>query len=116
MLVTVGRLVVWRWRLRSTFPIELTGARCLKKDSQPLDLESERERLLGLSAEELQKISSSYKIGEINFLRDQKPVSIRFPSLYSLDKVKSYSLDKVELVQDTLLGIKGQYLVINKVL
>ena len=86
----------------------------LKEDSQPLDLESERERLLGLSAEELQKISSSYKIGEINFLRDQKPVSIRFPSLYSLDKVKSYSLDKVELVQDTLLGIKGQYLVMGQ--
>ena len=39
--------------------------------------------------------------------------SIRFPVLEFPDKVKSHNFDKNPLVEGTLMGIKGQYLIFD---
>jgi hypothetical protein len=43
----------------------------------------------------------------------QDPVNIHYPALAYPDKIVSYNLDKNPLIEDSLMAIKGQYLIFN---
>lgn len=47
-------------------------------------------------------------------LREDEWVEIVYPLMESLDKIKSYNLDKHPEIEDTLIGIKGQYLLFSQ--
>lgn len=47
-------------------------------------------------------------------LTEEEMVEFTYPILEEIDKIKSYSLDKQPLLQDRLIGIKGQYLIFEK--
>ncbi|MBO8172333.1 MAG: DUF2797 domain-containing protein [Bacillaceae bacterium] len=44
-------------------------------------------------------------------LREEEWVEITYPIMESLEKIKSYNLDKQPEIEDRLIGIKGQYLI-----
>jgi hypothetical protein len=46
-------------------------------------------------------------------LEDVEPVEITYPVLEFPEKIKSFNLDKIPEVKGTLLGIKGQYLLLD---
>jgi hypothetical protein len=63
-----------------------------------------RDEMAGLLAPEFkQYINKGTDITEINF-----------PVLQHPEKVKSLKLDKVKVIEDKLVGIKGQYLIFEE--
>lgn len=74
----------------------------LKGIAEPVDLKAERERVLegGIDFSEL-KVS------------DEDAVAIQYPVERFPEKVKSHNFDKTPLVEGTLEGIKGQYLLLD---
>ena len=60
--------------------------------------------------EEISELESG---GNIEFLEDSKVVSINYPVHEYPTKVNSLNFDKHSQIKGTLLGIKGQYLILN---
>lgn len=64
--------------------------------------------LLALRSEVLELVPEVYKPF---ILREEEMVEFTYPQLESIQKIKSYNLDKQPLIEDRLIGIKGQYLI-----
>lgn len=79
--------------------------RMLKEEPEPLDLEAERDRLLARYAAEH---PDSPLPGQPAL--DAEPITLTYPVLEYPDRVRSHDFDKQPVLEDTLLGIKGQYL------
>jgi len=86
----------------------------LKGSAEVRDLELERDKLLVLAAEALSDITAKNNAGDIELLSDAKPVTIDFPVLEYPAKVSSLNFEKIPEIEGVLLGIKGQYLILDK--
>jgi hypothetical protein len=80
----------------------------LKGPPEPVDLCDERDRLVALLRE---RHPPRELPGEP--VADAEPVAIRFPVLEYPAKVVSHDLDRKPLLEGTLLGVKGQYLIFD---
>ncbi|GGB95497.1 hypothetical protein GCM10011352_21990 [Marinobacterium zhoushanense] len=85
----------------------------LKGDVPPVELEAERDRLLTLCAGEIETLKSEYGAEAIRNLSDQQAVRIEYPVLEYPQKIATFNFDKSPDVSGTLLGIKGQYLILD---
>jgi len=85
----------------------------LKGEASPMDLVAERERLLTLAAEPIAKLQARYGLEAIAPAEESKVTHITFPVGAYPDKVTSLNLDKTPLIEGTLRGIKGQYLIFD---
>tara|TARA_B110000305_G_C19365448_1_gene601678 strand:+ start:338 stop:1168 length:831 start_codon:yes stop_codon:yes gene_type:complete len=85
----------------------------LKGDVEEINMEEERDRLLGLCEKELIELEHQYGLHAISILNGVEPVSITFPVEKFPEKITSLNLDKDPLVEGTLMGIKGQYLILD---
>lgn len=90
-----------------------TNWRTMLKGGNPLlDLEAERDRLLTLCADELDELRR--QLGEAAVRRlDADVVRIEYPVLEYPQKISTHNLDKNPEVSGVLLGIKGQYLILD---
>jgi len=85
----------------------------LKGDAEPVDLEVERQRLMAECAAALQQAREQFGLQSITELQAVEETRISYPVLEYPAKVKSFNLDKTPLVEGTLMGIKGQYLMFD---
>ncbi|NND69686.1 MAG: DUF2797 domain-containing protein [Halioglobus sp.] len=85
----------------------------LKGDPEEADLESVRQQLLGDCAPEIQALQADHGLTAIQVLEDEGETRIEYPVLEYPAKVTSFNLDKNPLVEGTLTGIKGQYLIFD---
>ncbi|MCV6589394.1 MAG: DUF2797 domain-containing protein [Marinobacterium sp.] len=85
----------------------------LKGEVSPLDLSGERDRLLQLCAEGLTALEQQYGLQAIQRLTDAQQLEIDYPVEVFPTKVTSFNMDKNPLVEGTLMGIKGQYLMLD---
>ena len=85
----------------------------LKGDVEEINMEEERDRLLGLCEKELIELEHQFGIHAISILNGVEPVSITFPVQQFPEKISSLNLDKDPFVEGTLMGIKGQYLILD---
>ena len=85
----------------------------LKGDGAAVDLGQRQAQLAELCAEGIAQITSTHGIQAVSWLEDQETVSIAYPVLEWPVKVSSHNLDKTPSVEGTLLGIKGQYLMMD---
>ncbi|MFZ5601674.1 MAG: DUF2797 domain-containing protein [Pseudomonadota bacterium] len=85
----------------------------LKNQVTPVDLLAERDRLLQLCALELDVLKDQVGATALTPIADAQVVQIEYPVLQYPVKVSSINLDKTPLLQGTLLGIKGQYLMFD---
>ncbi len=85
----------------------------LKGPSTPADLESERQRLMAVCAAEIAALQQEHGLQALAVLEQQAVVEIDYPVLEYPRKVTSFNFDKNPLVAGTLLGIKGQYLILH---
>lgn len=83
----------------------------LKHDVVDIDLRAERDRLLALSKEPLQKIQQDHP-GQVKYL-DEDVWQFDYPSLQWPTKIKTHNLDKEPIVEGILQAIKGQYLILD---
>jgi hypothetical protein len=84
----------------------------LKSDAEPLDLKMIRDELLDKCSAEIEAIKTEQGESEIKAI-DEPVVDIRYPVTEYPEKVKSLNFDKQPEIEGTLMGIKGQYLILD---
>ena len=87
--------------------------RLLKGPPEPIDLAGRRDELLEICRQELEQVNQQFGESAIERLPDEEVVDIEFPVVTYPTKVKSFNLDKAPEVVGTLMGIKGQYLLLD---
>jgi len=85
----------------------------LKGDAEPMDLEARRRQLMANCAGVLAELTAEQGLQAITELEDAAETRINYPVLQYPTRVKSFNLDKAPLVEGTLVGIKGQYLIFD---
>lgn len=87
--------------------------RMLKAEPEPMDLPARRDALLEELGERLQTMAAEPGLGLPVRIQDAEPVAIRYPVTEYPEKVRALNFDKTPHVAGTLLGIKGQYLILD---
>jgi len=85
----------------------------LKGEAAPLDLPAVRDQLFASFADGIGELQQRFGLQALQLLGDMQPVEITYPVSCYPTKVVSHDLDKTPLVEGTLLGIKGQYLLLD---
>ncbi len=85
----------------------------LKGQVEPLDLAAERDRLFALCADGLQQLREQFGAAAIRALPEYESLAIEYPVIEYPHKVSTFNLDKDPVVSGTLMGIKGQYLILD---
>jgi len=85
----------------------------LKGEIESRDLVAVRDQLLGQCSDEIKALQQRFGLQAIQPLMDGEVVGIDYPVLQYPIKVKSLSFDKTPLIEGTLLGVKGQYLILD---
>jgi len=88
--------------------------RMLKGEPDTIDLPEIRDQLLESLGAELQTLIDTEEQASIEALPSAEVVSINYPVLEYPEKVSSLNLDKTHEIHGQLLGIKGQYLILDK--
>ncbi|QPI65428.1 DUF2797 domain-containing protein [Vreelandella venusta] len=84
----------------------------LKGEVKPLDLCAERDRLFHLLADGLGQLRDMHGEDAIRTL-DETPLNFHYPVATFPTKVTSHNFDKQPLIEGTLQGVKGQYLIFD---
>ena len=84
----------------------------LKSDAEPQDMLSIRDQLLDQCSAEIETIKNEQGETSIKAL-DEAVVEIQFPVSEYPEKVKSLNFDKQAEIEGVLMGIKGQYLILD---
>ncbi|AFT66666.1 MAG: hypothetical protein ACJA2Y_001159 [Cycloclasticus pugetii] len=85
----------------------------LKGQADHKNLYEHRDRLIEAAASELSNIQAANKDGDIELIKDAKQVEINYPVVEYPQKVTSFNFDKTARVEGRLMGIKGQYLILD---
>ena len=83
----------------------------LKGIAKPLDMIGEAESLVNECKAEIKELEESFGSFGISILNGIEPVDIAYPVEKYPEKITSYNFDKDPIIEDKLLGIKGQYLI-----
>lgn len=84
----------------------------LKFDAPAQDLKIIRDELLATCAEDVEQIISEQAAASITVL-DENVVEIKYPIAEYPEKIKSLNFDKQADIEGVLMGIKGQYLILD---
>lgn len=87
--------------------------RMLKGDAEAIELAVRRDELVSACQQEIGQIETEFDKEAVTFLDNEEQVEIRYPVNEYPAKVTSFNLDKTPLVEGTLMGIKGQYLIFD---
>jgi hypothetical protein len=85
----------------------------LKGPGEPVDLAATRDALLDCCSVGLAELEQRFGSDALQVLDAAIPLDIHYPVLEYPVKVASFNLDKNPEVDGTLLGIKGQYLILD---
>lgn len=85
----------------------------LKGNIDPIDLQSERDRLFNETRTEVNQLQQMHGERSIDPLHAELPVTIQYPVQEYPTKVSSLNFDKQPDVKGVLKGIKGQYLILD---
>lgn len=99
--------------LRSQVADKTNWRALLKGDAEPVDLVAVRERLFDSCREGLEVLQQRFGLQAIQPLADAEVLEIDYPVERYPTKIASLDLDKTPVVEGTLQGIKGQYLILD---
>jgi hypothetical protein len=85
----------------------------LKGQVDELDMPAQRDRLLALCADGIAALQDRFGLQAIQPLPAAEAVAIRYPVLQHPAKVVGLDLEKTPQIEGILLGIKGQYLLLD---
>ena len=85
----------------------------LKGVPQSLDMQQESKKLIQSCAEEIKELEARFGFFAISILTGIDTEVIEYPVLQYPQKVSSFNFDKTPLVEGTLMGVKGQYLIFD---
>lgn len=87
--------------------------RMLKGTPEPIDIKQRRDEIVDASKDALKDLTKQFGEEAIEFLTNDELVDIDYPVTEYPEKVRSLNFDKTPLIEGTLLGIKGQYLILD---
>lgn len=87
--------------------------RMLKGDPEPVALQLQAQRLLKECEAEIAEIRQRHGDEAVQILEQSPETRLEFPVQRYLSKISSFNFDKHPVVSGTLLGIKGQYLILD---
>jgi hypothetical protein len=87
--------------------------RMLKGEPEVVDLPERRDALLAECREMLSNLTDEHDREAPEFIAGAEARTFRYPVLEYPERVKSINLDKTPMAEGTLLGIKGQYLILD---
>ncbi|MCH4874871.1 MULTISPECIES: DUF2797 domain-containing protein [Pseudomonas] len=85
----------------------------LKGNAEPVDLAAVRDQLFDSCAEGLNSLQERFGLQAVQPLHSVEPIEICYPVEQYPSKIVSFNLDKDPIVEGTLMGIKGQYLIFD---
>jgi hypothetical protein len=85
----------------------------LKGSIETLDLSAERDRLYETTAQEIASLQERFGLQAIQSATESVPIDINYPVQEYPVKVVSHNLDKTPELSGKLMGIKGQYLILD---
>jgi len=85
----------------------------LKGQIDELDLAAVRHDLMEKCASGLELLVAEHGVQAVQSLDDSESIKIHYPVIEYPTKVVTHNLDKTPEVEGTLLGIKGQYLILD---
>ncbi|MDH5387958.1 MAG: DUF2797 domain-containing protein [Gammaproteobacteria bacterium] len=85
----------------------------LKGNAESMDLAEVRDRIIAESTAAIDELKQQYGDEAIQFLGDAEQIDIHFPIENYPEKIKSFNFDKQSVIEGVLLGIKGQYLILD---
>lgn len=86
----------------------------LKGEAADIDLLSIRDQLYIDYAQGLKEIELEHGPGSITFLPEAEVITLEYPVLEYPTKITSFNFDKTPEIEGKLMGIKGQYLLLDK--
>ena len=87
--------------------------RMLKGEPESVDLAATRDTLLEQCGEALSDVTDEHDSADPEFIADAESLAFHYPVLEYPAKVASINLDKTPEIEGTLMGIKGQYLILD---
>ncbi len=87
--------------------------RMLKGQVEPMSLLTRQAELSEFFAESTAQLSGQLPAGAITAIDNKAMTEILYPVEQYPQKIKSLNLDKQALLEGTLMGIKGQYLILD---
>ena len=99
--------------LRSRVADRTNWRALLKGEAEALDLPAVREAIFEACDAGIQGLQQRFGLQSVQKLEDVEPLEIRYPVEAYPTKVVSLDLDKTPVVEGTLRGIKGQYLILD---
>lgn len=85
----------------------------LRGNPEPVDLAVLRDELVDRCDAEISQLKMEFGEQNMEFLPAEAVVDIRYPVIEYPQKIRSFNLLKQATVEGTLLGIKGQYLILD---
>jgi len=85
----------------------------LKGAPDHIELAEVRDDLAGQCAQTIEELQQRFGEASIQYLNDETQIEIQYPVEQYPDKVKSLNFDKQPKIEGALLGIKGQYLILD---
>ncbi len=85
----------------------------LKGEVEQLDMQAEAAELLNRTVDDIEALSKSLGENQIEPCYENRVYEFNYPVLTYPTKIKSLNFDKQPEVSGTLLGIKGQYLILD---
>ena len=87
--------------------------RMLKGVPEAIDLAHERDRLQETCQQEITDVLSNHGDDAVQALANDQVIDIHYPVTRYPEKVKALNLDKTPEISGNLVGIKGQYLILD---
>ena len=86
----------------------------LKGRSELIDLAMRRDEITEICATEIAALEAEHGDDALEFLPDAQEIIIDFPVEQYPEKIKSLNFDKTPEIEGVLMGIKGQYLILDR--
>lgn len=85
----------------------------LKGEVEPLDLIKQASNLIEVCRSDIEDLQDQFGFHAISVLTGMEEIDINYPVIEYPTKVSSLSFDKNDVIEGMLLGIKGQYLILD---
>ncbi|MFC3853106.1 DUF2797 domain-containing protein [Salinispirillum marinum] len=85
----------------------------LKSTDEDIDLAATRDQLFAECTSELQDLQSQYGLQAVQLIQHADIYTVIYPLKDMPEKFSSFNFDKETVVEGTLLGMKGQYLILD---
>jgi len=85
----------------------------LKNQVEKVDLAEKRDEIFTACESDINALKERFGQDSIELINDAETVEINFPVLENPEKIKAWNFDKTPDVSGKLMGIKGQYLILD---